>query len=135
MKQPDFLDMKYKQRQELLRSVKKEVQAKPKKFKEEELLKKLNKAFEYLPLSIANGQAHRQIRERVQSYTEHQELELCYMDIILDLYDRLEQKKPQVTEGWMNAKTDELFRHTDELFKWQQLKDFIRSFVKEIQGK
>ncbi len=76
------------------------------KLSEEELLEKLNRAFEYLPLSIANGQAHRQIKERIQSYTEHQEITANYIDIVIDLYDQLEQKMPEVTEEFVKIYTD-----------------------------
>ena len=52
------------------------------KLSKEKLLKKLNKAFEYLPLSIANGQAYQQIKELIQ--------------------------KPEVTEEWIEEKAEEL---------------------------
>ena len=48
--------------------------------------------------------------------------------------EKISEEKPKVTEEWVDKKTDELFYHTDELFKWEQLRDFIRSLVDEIQG-
>ena len=74
-----------------------------------EMFKEYNKAFEYLPLSIASGQARRQIKELIQYYTEWQELEERYIDIVLDLYDQLEKKKPGVTEEWIKDKITDLF--------------------------
>ena len=78
----------------------------------EELLEKLNKAFEYLPLSIANGQARRQIRELIQ--------------------------KPEVTEEWIKEKAKELNNEIIlELNKGNPYdiaiyQNFIRSLVEEI---
>ena len=80
--------------------------------KEKGLLEKLSKAFEYLPLSIANGQARRQIKELIQ--------------------------KPGVTEEWIEEKAIELnneilLANYKESY-YNMSRDFIRSLVKEIQG-
>lgn len=76
------------------------------KLSKEELLKKLNKAFEYLPLSIANGQAHRQIKEMI--------------------------KKPEVTEEWIEEKATELYNLLYyKTFNRNQVKDFIRLLYRE----
>ena len=76
------------------------------KLNEEELLEKLNRAFEYLPLSIANGQARRQIKEMIQSYAEHQEIIASYIDIVIDLYEQLEKKMLTVNEEFVKIYTD-----------------------------
>ena len=39
-----------------------------------------------------------QIKEMIQSRAEQEEIEVRYMEIILDLYDRLEKKKPEIKE-------------------------------------
>ena len=84
------------------------------KLKEEELLEKLNKAFEYLPLSIANGQARRQIKEMIQ--------------------------KPGVTKEWIEEKARELLflfyaKGSTQENEESTAKDFIRSLVEEIHGR
>ena len=65
------------------------------KMKEKELL-------EYLHGHIPDGwkvhPAYEQIKEMIQGRAEQEEIEVCYMEIILDLYDRLEKKKPEIKE-------------------------------------
>lgn len=139
-------------------------------------IKKLKKNIEHYE------KAHAKLADEklqwLEERAEHQELTANYIDIVIDLYDQLEQKKPdltkewydlcvicgeefkkndviqyfpvtdcmahidcmflpkpEVTEEWIDKKTDELFHHTDELFKWEQLKDFIRSLVEEVVKK
>lgn len=46
-------------------------------------------------------QAYQQIKEAIQSDVEHQELTANYIDIVIDLYEQLEKKKPGVTEEWI----------------------------------
>jgi len=45
-------------------------------------------------------EAYQQIKEMIQNRAEEKEIEVRYMEIILDLYDRLE-KKPRITEEWI----------------------------------
>jgi len=65
------------------------------KLKKEELLEKLNKAFEYLPLSIANGQAHRQIKAIITKFSEEcvKSFDVGYKAGVIE--------RPRVTEGWI----------------------------------
>lgn len=80
------------------------------------------------------GEAHQQIRKRIQAYAEHQELTANYIDIVIDLYDQLERKKPKVTEEWIKEKARVVYIccRTKTLV---DTRDFIRSLVEEIQGR
>ncbi len=61
-------------------------------------------------------QACKQIKERVQAYEEHQELTANYIDIVIDLYDQLEKKKPQVTEEFVKKWADVIHQADTGLF-------------------
>jgi len=88
------------------------------KLKEEELLEWFKENIDrYAFLQISHPhlayypterdkQAYQQIKERVQDYTEHQELTANYIDIVIDLYDQLEQKKA-VTEKFVEKMVEE----------------------------
>ncbi|GAI99562.1 unnamed protein product [marine sediment metagenome] len=54
-----------------------------------------------------NEQAYQQIKERIQAYAEHQELTANYIDIVIDLYDQLEQKKLFVTKEFVEKMVEE----------------------------
>jgi len=71
--------------------------------KEKELLE----YFDGMCLFLANHQWTERderavaIREMIKGHAEQEEIEVRYIDIILDLYDRLEKKKPEVTKLWI----------------------------------
>jgi len=83
------------------------------KFKEKELLEWLEENIDrYAFLQISHPhlayyaterdkQAYQQIEEMIKDYAEQQEIEVRYIEIILDLYDRLEKKKPKVDEEFV----------------------------------
>lgn len=75
---------------------------------------KIEKGKEITAESELRSQAYQQLRELVQcedmvqqyrdeKEAEQAEIELCYIDIILDLYDQLEKKKPEVTKEWIRG--------------------------------
>lgn len=81
------------------------------KLKKEELLRELKTWFDNYPFSDKWHQAYQQIRETIQ--------------------------RPEVTEEWIEEKTKELHFWTDweEGLTYEEVEKFIRSLVKEIQGK
>ena len=79
------------------------------KLNQEELLEELRQIRIYVqawkmlnPKKISwtsrREQAYQQIKEMIQGRAEQEEIEVRYIEIILDLYDRLEKKRPEVTE-------------------------------------
>jgi len=81
-------------------------------------------------------QAYQQIREMIKGRAEQEEIEARYIDIVIDLYDQLEQMKPQVTEEWYEEKAIELYNLLYyKTFNMQQVKDSIHSLVEEIPAK
>ncbi|HEB36023.1 hypothetical protein LCGC14_0669470 [marine sediment metagenome] len=48
-------------------------------------------------------QACKQIKEMIQKEAERDEIEASYTDIVIDLYDQLEQKKSRVDESFVKA--------------------------------
>lgn len=112
------------------------------KLKEEELLERLERivrpAMDYLKYwENKDEQAYQQIKERIKDYAEHQELTANYIDIVIDLYDQLEKKKPEVTEEWIEKQANKMalsYGFVSQL-ELNGAKDFIRSLVEEILGK
>ena len=84
------------------------------KFKEKELLECFDAMWESATigdtwkLNEEMQQAYQQIRETIQKEAERDEIEASYIDIAIDLYDQIEQKKPQVTEEFLDRWMDTL---------------------------
>ena len=82
-----------------------------------------------------NGAVRNEIRIALKENEEFQELYESYIDIVLDLYDQLEQK-PEFTKEWIEEKATWLIEEgCIQHIKPSFIKDFIRSLVKEIPVK
>ena len=115
---------------------------------ERELLEWLENAFkvwlvppeeepEGLVLHESAEQAYQQIKERIQAYAEHQELTANYIDIVIDLYDQLEKKKPKLTREWIDEKAEIMkslgrSAYLTPADRLRAYKKFIRSLVEEL---
>ena len=85
-------------------------------------------------------QTKKQIVALIQKEAERDEIEASYIDIVIDLYDQLEQKKPQVTEKWIEERAQEVMFLVDDVdTAWSRkvlnVRDFIRSLVEGVVGK
>lgn len=95
------------------------------KLSEDELLKWLKEnidRFAFLQISHPHlayyatkrdKQAYQQIKEMIRAYAEHQELTANYIDIVIDLYDQLEQKKPEVNRVTKSRIRPERMNHME----------------------
>ncbi|HDZ25336.1 hypothetical protein LCGC14_1357420 [marine sediment metagenome] len=97
------------------------------KLKERELLKWLKKWIQECsynhdchdcPPKKANpcAKAFLQIEEMIHKKPEEEEIEVRYIEIILDLYDRLEKKTPKVTEEFVKKWADVIHQADTGLF-------------------
>ena len=101
------------------------------KTKEEELLESLENWVGPIwrnPRSMYPGskdeRAYKQIKEMIKNHAEQEEIEVRYIEIILDLYDRLE-KKVAVTEGFVEKWNQVIAERVNVKMK----KDFIREEI------
>lgn len=83
------------------------------------------------------GQAYQQIKEMIQTYAEHQELTANYIDIVIDLYDQLEQKKPEVDEEFVEKWADKFDGIAQEglIIDIDLLKQMLREAGVKVVGK
>jgi len=111
--------------------------------KKSKLLSMMKKDVQQIEL-MRIEQAYQQIKERIKDYAEHQELTANYIDIVIDLYDQLEKKRPKMTEEWYGEKAKKLITMVSNLYPHEgsscvipksKAKDFIRSLMEGIPAK
>lgn len=81
------------------------------------------------------------LKQLISQSIENDEIHLQMIDIILDLYEQLEQSQSerQVDEEWIEEKVDKFMLQCPGVIAWHResvkkfIKDFIRSIVSEIQ--
>jgi len=76
-------------------------------------------------------QSYQQIKEMIKDHAEQEEIEVRYIEIILDLYDQLEKKKPEVTEEWIQKAID----YIAEYPSYHRLKEKLKEAGVEIKEK
>ncbi|MBA7674071.1 hypothetical protein ES703_82278 [subsurface metagenome] len=112
------------------------------KLKEGELLERLERivrpAMDYLKYwENKDEQAYQQIKERIKDYAEHQELTANYIDIVIDLYDQLERKKPIATKEFVEKweKVFPVLTQADVIFNKNNIKQMLKEAGVRVVGK